>query len=156
MEDDLWWKMTFDGRHPSMEEILWQKMTFYGRRPLMEDNLRWKTKFDGRQPLMEDTLRWKTTFDGRQPSLESDKGLDGLVLHQNPKVGWNFTQSSIWPNLTIFWRRKKGIWDAEWPWRQKWPNNGQKWPKNGHKLPNNKMKYFDLMLLLATEQAYKY
>ena len=53
----------------------------------MEDNLQWKTNFDGRQPLMEDTLRWKTTFGGRQPSLESEKGLDGLVLHQNPKVG---------------------------------------------------------------------
>ena len=34
MEDNLWWKTTFDGR-----------------RPLMEDDLRWKTTFYGRQPL---------------------------------------------------------------------------------------------------------
>ena len=38
-EDDLRWKMTFDGR-----------------RPLMEDDLQWKTTFDRRQPLMEDNL----------------------------------------------------------------------------------------------------
>ena len=39
MEDDLWWKMTIDERHP-----------------LMEDNILWKTTFDGRQPLMENNL----------------------------------------------------------------------------------------------------
>ena len=35
MEDDLRWKMTFDGRQP-----------------LMEDDLRWKTTFDGRRLSM--------------------------------------------------------------------------------------------------------
>ena len=48
MEDDLRWKMTFDGRRPSME-----------------DDLRWKTTFDRRRPKMEDILRWKTTDGGR-------------------------------------------------------------------------------------------
>ena len=53
MEDDLLWKMTFDGRQPSME-----------------DNLRWKTTFDGGQPLMEDDFQWKMTISGRRHLLE--------------------------------------------------------------------------------------
>ena len=81
---------------------------------------------------MEDTVRWKTTFDGRQPSLESDEGLDGLVLHQNPKVGWNFTQSSIWPNLTLFWKKK------EFEMRSgRGSRNGQIMVKNGQKMAIN-------------------
>ena len=43
MEDNLWWKTTFDGR--------W---------PLMEDNPLWKMIFNGRWPLMEDKLWWNT------------------------------------------------------------------------------------------------
>ena len=39
MEDDLQWKMTFNGRPPSMEEDLQWKMTFKGRRPSMEGRL---------------------------------------------------------------------------------------------------------------------
>ena len=39
MEDNLWWKTTFDGRQP-----------------LTEDNLLWKMTFDQRQPLMEETF----------------------------------------------------------------------------------------------------
>ena len=39
MEDNLRWKMTFDGRHP-----------------LIEENLLWKTTFDGRQPLIEQDI----------------------------------------------------------------------------------------------------
>ena len=54
-----------------MEDRQW-KMTFDGRRPSMEENLRWKTTFDRRRPSMEDDLRWKTTFDGRRPSVEDD------------------------------------------------------------------------------------
>ena len=57
MEDDLWWKTTFDGRRPLTEEA------FYGRWPLMEDNLWWMLTFDGRQPFMEDDLWWKTNFE---------------------------------------------------------------------------------------------
>ena len=42
MEDDLRWKMTFDGR-----------------RPWMEDDLRWKTTFDGGATFdEEDYLVW--------------------------------------------------------------------------------------------------
>ena len=52
MEDDLWWRTTFDWRRPLTKDDLWWKRTFDGRRPLMEDI------------LMEDTLLWRTTFDG--------------------------------------------------------------------------------------------
>ena len=55
MEDNIYWKTTFDGRQPSME-----------------DDLQWKRTFDGRQPSIEDGLQWKTTFDGRRPSMEDD------------------------------------------------------------------------------------
>ena len=41
---------------PKEENDLRWKMTFDGRRALMEDNLLWKTIFDGRLPLMEDNL----------------------------------------------------------------------------------------------------
>ena len=49
MEDELWWKTTFDWRWLLMEEDLW-----------------WKTSFDGRQPLM------KMTSDGWQTFMEDD------------------------------------------------------------------------------------
>ena len=39
VEDDLWWKMTFDRRCP-----------------LIEDKLQWKTSFGGRKPSVEDNL----------------------------------------------------------------------------------------------------
>ena len=48
MEDELWWKTTFDLRRPSTEE------TFDGRRTLMEDDLWLKMTFNGKQPLTED------------------------------------------------------------------------------------------------------
>ena len=56
MEDDFWWKTTFDGRQPLMEEDHWWKMTFDKRQPLMEGALLCETTFDGRWPLMEDIL----------------------------------------------------------------------------------------------------
>ena len=43
MEDDLWWKTTFDGGRPLLEDDLWWKMTFDGRQLFMEGNLLWKT-----------------------------------------------------------------------------------------------------------------
>ena len=43
-EVDFRWKMTLDGRRPSMEDNLWWKPTFNGRRPLMEDDL-WRRLF---------------------------------------------------------------------------------------------------------------
>ena len=42
------------------------KMTFNGRRPSMEDNLLWKTTYDRRQHSMENDLRCKTSYDGRK------------------------------------------------------------------------------------------
>ena len=39
-DDDLRWKITFDGRQPEMEDDLRWKMTFNGRQPLMEDDLK--------------------------------------------------------------------------------------------------------------------
>ena len=37
MEDDLWWKTTFDGRRSLMEDILWWEMSSEGRQSFMED-----------------------------------------------------------------------------------------------------------------------
>ena len=69
MEDNLWWKMTYDWRRLMVEDDLWWKTTFNRRRPLKEDDLRRKTTFDGRGPLAEDGLWKKTTFDGRRPLI---------------------------------------------------------------------------------------
>ena len=61
VEDNLWWKITFGGRRPSVEqplveEGLRQKTTFAGRQLSVEDNFLWKT-----------TFCWKTTYEGRRP-----------------------------------------------------------------------------------------
>ena len=71
MEDNLWWKATFDGRQPLLEDNLSRKTAFYGRWTLMEEDLWWKTIFDERQPLMEDNLWWETAFNGRWPSINA-------------------------------------------------------------------------------------
>ena len=47
------------------ENLLW-KMTFQGRQQFVEDNIHGKTTFN------EKNLRWKTTDDGRQPSMEDN------------------------------------------------------------------------------------
>ena len=41
--EDLWWKMTFDGRGPLTEDFLWRKTTIDGRQPaiLMLVTIRW-------------------------------------------------------------------------------------------------------------------
>ena len=82
MEDDLWWKTTFDGRRPSMEDDLWWKMTFDGRQPL--------TSFDWRHPLMEDTLWWKTTMRTTSKTKRTCTLLEG-------------TQRWIYSALRYFW-----------------------------------------------------
>ena len=66
-EDDLQWKIPFDGRQPLMKDDLRWKTTFDGRWPLIEDDIQWKTTFDGRRPLTEDDLWCKSTFEGRRP-----------------------------------------------------------------------------------------
>ena len=71
MQDDLWWKMTFDEMRPLMEYGLWSKTAFYERPFSMEDSLQWKTTFD---ETMEDDPLWKTNFNGRQPSKECYDG----------------------------------------------------------------------------------
>ena len=38
IEDDLWWKMTFSGRRPSVEDDLPWKTTIGRRQLLVEDN----------------------------------------------------------------------------------------------------------------------
>ena len=55
MVDNVWWKITFSGRRPSVEDDLRWKITFSGQGPLVEDNHRWKATFGGRQPLVEDS-----------------------------------------------------------------------------------------------------
>jgi len=89
MEDNLWWKTTYDGRRLMMEDDLWWKTTYHGRWLKMEDDLWWKTTYDGRwlmmeddlwlnttydgtQLMMEDNLWWKTTYDGRRLMMEDD------------------------------------------------------------------------------------
>ena len=69
MEDDLWWKTIFDGRRPLTEDDFWRKTTFERRRPLTGHNPWGKMTFDRRRPSREDNLWWKTTFDGRRPSI---------------------------------------------------------------------------------------
>ena len=69
MEDDLWWKTSFDRRQPLMEE------DFDGGHPLMKDNLSWKKNFDGKHPLMLDgtqSLMVCGTFGGDGPLMEND------------------------------------------------------------------------------------
>ena len=56
-EDNLWQKMTFDGRRPLMEDDIWRKTTFDGRQPWSEDDI-WQ-----RRPSTEEDLQCKTTFD---------------------------------------------------------------------------------------------
>ena len=67
-DDDLWWKMTFCGRLPSMEDDL----LLVGRRPLLEEDFRWKTTFGGGRPSVADDLGWKMTLGGKQPLVEDD------------------------------------------------------------------------------------
>ena len=85
MDDDLWWRTTFDGRQPLIEDNLWWRMTFGEKRSLIEDVLLWKTtydvghlwwkmSFDGRWPLIENNLWWKSTIYGRQPLEEHFSG----------------------------------------------------------------------------------
>ena len=101
MEDEPWWKTTFDRRQPLREDDLWWKTTFDGRRHLMEDDLWWKTTFDGIRPLMEDDIWWKMTFDGRRPSTEDDIWR---------KTAWNKPVILAWastlhgsPTMAISW-----------------------------------------------------
>ena len=61
MEDDLWWKTTYDGRRLMIEDDLWWKTTYDGRRLMMkednEDDLKNK----------EDLHRWKAHGAGHIP-----------------------------------------------------------------------------------------
>ena len=62
MEDELWWKTTFDRIQPLIEEGLIEE-DVDRRHPLMEDNILWKTTFDGRQSLRdEDFLKAAEAF----------------------------------------------------------------------------------------------
>ena len=83
MEDNLWWKMTFDWRWPLIEDYLWRKIIFYGRQAFIEDELWWKTSvtedkiwlkiiFDEIWPLIKEYLWLKTNFLERQPMVEDD------------------------------------------------------------------------------------
>ena len=76
MEYDPRWKMTSDGRRPSMDDDAHWKLTFN----MMKDNFQWKMPFNGRQPSAEDDNNlWRTTligkrhFDKRQPLIEDDR-----------------------------------------------------------------------------------
>ena len=84
IKDYLGWKMTldrrFDGRWPLIEDNLWWKTTFNGRLPLMKDTFDWW----GPQiieNLWEDVLQrmttfhkndfqWEMNFDGEQPLIK--------------------------------------------------------------------------------------
>ena len=45
-------------RQPLMEDDIWWKRTFDGRWPLMKDNLRWKKTYDRRRSLIWDELKF--------------------------------------------------------------------------------------------------
>ena len=57
----------------------------------------------------------------------------GLALQQNPNAGRKFTHTLIWPNLTLFWKKK-------WNLRcgvavaAKMAKNGRKMAQNGQKI----------------------
>ena len=89
MEDDLWWKMTFEGRWPLMVDNFCWKTTSDDRQLLMEDDFWWKTTFDGRWPLTEDDLWWKTTFDGRRPLTEENLWLKTIFDGRQPLMDLN-------------------------------------------------------------------
>ena len=109
-EEELWWKMTFDGRR-----ILW-KTTFDGRQSFkednfwMEDHLQWNTTFDRRWPLMEDDVWWKTTFNGRCPLMEDTlwrkKTFDWRWPSMKDDLWWKMSFDGRWPLTEDELRRK--------------------------------------------------
>ena len=68
----------------------------------------------------------------------------GLALQQSPSAGRKFTHTLIWPNLTLFWKKKMKFEKRSGGGGQ----NGPKWPQNGPKWPNNKMYDFGMIYLL--------
>ena len=100
MEEDLWWKKTFDRRQPLIEEDFdgrrfWWKTPFDGRRCFMEDNLWWKTIFDERQTLRLNEVWHRVLF-----LLISRLNLTLNTIHYNsamPRMCW------VWQNCKLFY-----------------------------------------------------
>ena len=55
VEDNLWWKITFGGRRPSVEQTMVED-------DLQWNNLWWNKTFGRRRPSVEDDFRWKNPF----------------------------------------------------------------------------------------------
>ena len=82
----LWDNSQCTGRQPFMEDNCWWKTTFDWRQTLPEDNLWLKTTFDGRQPLLEDDLKNKYSLKMKKIMFLSVLGLlDAL------------TTATVWP-----------------------------------------------------------
>jgi hypothetical protein len=60
MEDELKWKMTYNGRRPRNIKSRISQQQLFGSysntNALNEDYLQWKAAFNGRRPPMEDNL----------------------------------------------------------------------------------------------------
>ena len=54
----------------------------------------------------------------------------GLELQQNPSAGRNFTHTLIWPNLTLFWKKKLNL-SCGVAVAAKMAKNGRKMAQNG-------------------------
>ena len=121
MEDDLQWKMTFNGKRPFMgDDCLW-KMAFYGRPSFIEDRILWETTFDGRRHLTEDGLWWKTTFDGEQPLVEEDLWWKKIFDGRHPLMEDNF------------WRKSKILLLKNISTKKYYAPKGSLWIKKCHK-----------------------
>ena len=91
MEDNLYWKTTFDGRQPLIGNTFWWKTPFYKRWPLMEEDLWWKTAFDGGQLFffdkrwlsIENKLPLKTNFDERRSSILTIVNIRRPLVEEN-------------------------------------------------------------------------
>ena len=107
MEDNFWWKMTFDGRQPCVVQpliiaSLWWKMAYSERRPFMkynplvEEDLWWKTAFDEIRQMMRESLWWKTTF---QSKVLFYRRSSSIKLSLNVK----FQTCSLLPSGKFWW-----------------------------------------------------
>ena len=119
MEDNIWWKTTFDERRPLMEADLgwkkddlknWNGPQQWGR-PQKQRGLahcwkahstgqKWKWPKRGRRPSMEDNLWRKTTFDRRRPLTEDDFWWKTTFDER-----WPLTEDELWWKTSFDGRR---------------------------------------------------
>ena len=153
MEDNLWWKMTFDGGQPLMEDDLQWKITFDRGRPLIDDDLWWKTSFDGRQPLMEDDFWWKTIM-----------GLGAMMPNSIPTSlptqlcgifnFWYFFYIWSLDSSAHYFRKYQpsGAWGTRSPPATPYRLLNPKWPTGGPKMANGVWKGVQFLVIGRSDQ----